>query len=100
MRDEELVDRLERCFVEFLVPLRMGDGFQEHAFKDLMRTLREFKQEWATEEVIPKRAAMQFADAYPAIEAAADLYGQKDSQVILQSAGELADEIRFCLEVH
>ena len=61
---DPLVDRLEHTLSEFLLPLRMGEGVLEAALDDVLRAVRECGEAWASDTVMPKRAAMLLSDAY------------------------------------
>ena len=67
----------------------MREGFLGHAFEDLLKTLEQCEREWSGSDSIPKRAALLFVDADPAMEGTTGLYGPDDVRVIRHAADKL-----------
>jgi len=82
---------------EFLVPLRMGEGFLSEKFDTVCHVIKELELEWKQQQVIPKSAAMIFIDAQAAMVSSSYLYSSQTSY-IQEKADMLSDLMRMCCE--
>lgn len=98
MIERELLEHLEKSYEAFMVPLRMGDGFDRKLFDEFCVLLNECVDAWTESDVIPKRAAMIFVDAFSAMTSASFLYDDATRGQIDMAADEMNDFIRQCLE--
>jgi len=96
MISDSLLSNLESSYEEFIVPLRMGEGFNAELFSNLCNSIRACSDNWASQQDIPKPAAMIFVDAFSSIVSCSHLYEEKEK--IQMAADEMNDLIRECLE--
>lgn len=85
MRDAA-TQRLLDTSLEFVLPLRMGDGYREAAFQELCTALREWTQVWEKAESFPRDAVAEMIDLFPAILACAEFYSDSEKARITESA--------------
>jgi hypothetical protein len=97
MSEEKTTDRLLQTSQEFLVPIRMGEGFKVEKFEDFCAAIRQFDVEWKGRDSIPKIVAGLFVDAYTAMVASSYLYPSQTSD-IQQQADLMNDLIRASLQ--
>lgn len=83
---------------QFLVPLRMGEGFDRDKFQNLCLALNKCATIWATRDSIPKLAANILVDLYPSIISASYLYSTEGDQ-IREEAEIIADLVREIVKV-
>jgi len=76
----------------FLIPLRLGHGYDEEKFQDLCRSIRDFHQIYADVDTLPKMSVSIFVDLFPSIEGCIPLY-KDDQKRILDAAVTLVDVI-------
>lgn len=81
----------------FLVPLRMGKGFDRVGFESLCSVIRDCALAWRGNSSVPKDAAAILFDAYPTMVSCSYLYDDERAQQIQLAAEELAELIRDCL---
>ncbi len=89
--ETDLISRLEEAADRFVIPLRMNEGFDEHALLRLQEEIGLCGTAWQGETHVPKRAALILAELSPAIEACAWLYDGGMRQRI-QEAGVMVSE--------
>ena len=97
MNPSDPIERLESAMMDFLVPLRMGEGFNFEKFEIACTVIKEFSLEWKQQQVIPKAAAILFLDAHSAMMSCSDLYPPQTS-FIQEKADMLHTLIRDCCE--
>jgi hypothetical protein len=95
--NDELLERLTSTAMEFLVPLRMGEGLDEHRYQQLVGVLRLASQRWRGDPFIPKRAAGVFVDLFDAVWSSSFLYPEPQSSQIRMRADRLAELVRECV---
>ena len=98
MINDKILEELESISGEFLVKLRMLDGFDDSLFQSLCSTISRCGLEWKEQDSIPKLAASIFMDGYAAMVSSADQYPEKEKGRILMEADKMADLMRECLE--
>lgn len=98
MNNADLLHRLEKRYEEFIVPLRMGDGFDTDIFKTFCETLTGASEGWAENDSIPKRAVMILVDAHSAMISASYLYDEVEREKIDIAADDLSNIIRQSVE--
>lgn len=98
MKQIDLLQSMETSYEAFMVPLRMGDGFKTGPFNEFCRLLAICSDEWARKDSIPKRAALIFVDAFPAMISASYLYDETKRKEIDIAADKMADLIRQCVQ--
>lgn len=89
--ETDLMSRLEEAVGRFVIPLRMNEGFDEPALRQLQEQIDHCGTAWREETHVPKRAALILAELHPAIEACAWLYEGNMRQRI-QEAGVMVSE--------
>ena len=94
----DFLEKLEKRYEEFIVPLRMGDGFCTDSFAVFCQALSESREVWAEDESIPKRAVMILVDAHSAMSSASFLYNEPERENIEAAADKMCDLIRQSLE--
>jgi hypothetical protein len=92
-----LLKELNVTYNKFIVPLRMGDGFDEESFLHFCHLVSKCANEWKDTNVIPKQAANIFIDAYSAMISITSLYDENIAEKINQSADYMNDLIRQCV---
>jgi hypothetical protein len=91
------IKRLLDSSQDFLVPLRMGEGFLPERFEAFCSAITAFCLEWKDRDVIPKTVANIFVDAYTAMVASSYLYPSQASEI--QTRADAMNElIRACCE--
>ncbi|HEY9472738.1 MAG TPA: hypothetical protein VIS06_02685 [Mycobacteriales bacterium] len=90
---EALVEKLADAVEGFTVPVRMGDGIDDHALGKLREVIVAVASTYRAENVIPKRVAAIFVELYPAIEGSVALYDDDAAERVLSEANELLDLI-------
>jgi len=93
---DEAARQLDRCWVDFIVQLRNGSGFDETAFKALCQSLDDCTRSWEKSAFVPKLAARVFIDLYPSIEVCAYMYEGDDADKIRNAAEVVTDLARRC----
>lgn len=96
--DGDLLNQLSTCFGDFLVPLRMKDGFKKKEYEALCLVLSRCAELWSNSGSIPKMAVAEFVDAYSAMVSASYLYPDPLGEEIRQEAEKMQDLIRRCCE--
>jgi hypothetical protein len=92
-----LLERLTIAAMEFLVPLRQGDGFDNSKYSILAKTLQDAAKEWRGKADVPKKAAIIFVDIFDAVWSSSYLYGESEGSTIRQRADHLAALVRECV---
>ncbi len=65
------LESLESAFLDLLVPLRSGDGYNRNSLDCLLAALHDFHDVWRGEATVPKLAVVYFVAAIPVLEDAA-----------------------------
>src|SRR5262245_25043011 len=81
MNSSDPIERLESAMKDFLVPLRMGEGFNPEKFEIVCTAIKEFSLEWKQQQVISKSVAMLFLDAHSAMVSSSYLYPSHTSYI-------------------
>jgi len=81
MNPSNQIERLESAMLAFLVPLRMGEGFQSAKFDVVCSAIKELNMDWKQQSVIPKAAAILFIDALAAMISSSHLYPPQTSYI-------------------
>lgn len=97
MDPSETIERLNSAMSDFLVPLRMGRGFDSVKFESVCSVIEELNLEWKQEQVIPKAAAIMFLDDLTSMVACSYLYPSQTAY-IQEKAGILHELVRKCCE--
>jgi hypothetical protein len=91
------IEHLVASSQEFLIPLRMGEGFNAEKFEAFCNAVRKFTLEWKERDVIPKIIAGLFIDTYSVVISSSYLYPADLSHI--QERGDfLNDLIRECCQ--
>lgn len=98
MNERELLEHLEKSYEAFMVPLRMGDGFDQKPFDEFCKLLIDCADAWKESNSIPKQAVMIFVDAFSAMTSSSYLYDDAKREQIDMAADEMNDLIRQCVE--
>ncbi|MEZ4864109.1 MAG: hypothetical protein R3C14_22535 [Caldilineaceae bacterium] len=93
------IHELEIASEQFLVPLRMMDGFAQEKFDYLCQALRSCIVAWNNDDSIPKLAANILVDLYPATISSSYLYPEEVGAEIREHAEVLADLVREIVKV-
>lgn len=96
MKSTRSVRRMEKLAAEFLVPLRMGDGFKSEMFDAFCKAVEDFSIGWKSKSEIPKEAAYLFVEVHAAMVASSDLYPSQDAEIIRDKAIIVVDLCREC----
>jgi hypothetical protein len=94
------VEQLSSAMNEFLVPLRMGDGFLLGKFELVCNVVKELELEWKQQQMIPKSVAMIFIDAQAAMISSSYLYSSQTTDIQekaekLPNSSEMPRESKF-----
>lgn len=89
----DTTQRLEEAANDFIVPLRLGDGFNEESFQSLCEAVRAFNEEWRSEKVLPKAGVLVLIDLPRMVDACHTLYQAEERQRVIDSSMELVDVI-------
>jgi hypothetical protein len=84
--NDNIVNSLFEATNEFLLPLRMGEGFDQKKYENLCDILRLCRDEWLNSEYVPKLAVEIMVDFYPLIEACTHIYKGKESERVFDAA--------------
>ncbi len=98
MIEKELLEHLEKSYEAFMIPLRMGDGFNKKPFDEFCELVSDCADLWKKNDSIPKRAAMIFVDAFSAMTSSSYLYVDAKREQIDMAADKMNDLIRQCVE--
>lgn len=71
---------------DFLIPLRMGEGFKTDAYQHLLQTIRAFHSTYRENESVPKWAVSIFMDTFPAVDSCQTLYKGEEKQAVIDAA--------------
>jgi hypothetical protein len=88
---------LQRAAREFLVPLRLREGYSEDKFLLLCNALRNVAAAWRNSDAIPKSIAIELVDLSPALEACSYLYRDEERKQIVKASDTVADLVRDCV---
>jgi len=80
------VQRMLDADKSFVLPLRLGDGFDEFRYNQLVDSIRDFHNDWIGSEVIPKKAAMLFVEIGSVVAACHTMYEGAERERILEAA--------------
>ena len=83
------VDNLIAAAEEFLVPLRVAEGFHEDKFRKLVLALQACKAQWAIVDSIPKRAVGVLVDLFPLTLGCSDTYSGLEADQVTKAAYDL-----------
>lgn len=89
----EDVNNLLEAVNGFLIPLRLGDGYNEDKFQHMCRSIRSFHRIYANADMLPKVSVSIFVDLSPSIEGCISLYKGDEQQKILDAAVTVVDVI-------
>ena len=97
----EATEALIGAAIEFLVPLRTFEGFDQGKFERLCEVLKQCKKAWEDSEYVPKQAAFIMLDLFPIPWAVADHYANRDKgadpETIIVAAGTLNSLAQDCM---
>jgi hypothetical protein len=82
----DIGEDLHEAAIAFLVPLRMGEGFDDEKYEHLCDTLRRCREEWLDLEQVPKSAVEVMLYLFPLIEACMNIYKGAESQKVIKAA--------------
>ena len=94
----DLLDRLEETMVQFTVPLKQKEGFNDEAYHRLCSVLRECIAFWASSDAIPKKAVGAFVEVIPWLVGCEDIYPESVKDKILDAEMEITDLLLQCAE--
>ncbi len=97
MSTSSTAEELVKSSQEFLVPLRMGDGFDASKFEAFCDLIIALRTAWKESDSIPKSVANVFIDAYTAMVSSSYLYPDQ-TQHVQHQADLLNELIRACCE--
>jgi len=72
---EATVSQLSEAADDFLIPLRLGDGYIDEKFQRLCQAIRAVNARYNASETIPKNCAITLVELFPLIEGCKSLYG-------------------------
>jgi hypothetical protein len=87
----DVEQRLAQVSGDFLVALRMNEGFKVELYDSLTSVLVECEVEWRNESCIPRLAVNVLVDLVVAIQGAAELYPEPTRQQIYDASFQLGD---------
>lgn len=95
----ESTRRLNEATSAFLVPLRMGHGFDDHLFAKLCAALAAFAQDWEDADMIPKLAANVLEGLVFDIDSQSYQYKEDQQRRIQHAAAEVHTLVGKCVWV-
>ena len=87
--EREFIDK----WLDFIVDLRMNEGFDSANYESLRESLRSCAESWRGVSAIDREVAGVLAEVFPAAEAAADAYEGEERSTIRRAAYELQELI-------
>ena len=93
---EPLIAELLDSSGAFYVPLRMGEGFDESAYRRLCDALQASAAALTKDDAVPKRVVNVLIDLVPALDAARYLYRGALDERLNQAIDELSDLAQTC----
>jgi hypothetical protein len=97
MNPSNAIEKLDSAMNAFLIPLRMGEGFDSEKFEIACAALKEFSLDWEQKPLIPKKAAILFLDDLTSMVSCSYLYPSQTS-FIQEKADTLHELVRKCCE--
>lgn len=92
-----LANQIADKFIEVTTELRMLEGINEAAYQDLILYLKEYIEQDANNECVPKIMAQVFFDNAGFLESVAHMYTGDIAKRIINMSDELEDLIREIL---
>jgi hypothetical protein len=80
-----------------LIKLRMGDGLVKSKVDEVCAVLSQLAIEWGNDDKISKEAVDYFIHIDPVMNAALNLYSEKQQAEILIALDTIMDNVRHCL---
>ncbi len=93
----KIIDILENSFSDFVVPLRMGEGFNTELFNKFLKSVKVCNEEWHNQKNIPKRLAMLLIDINPAMLSSSHYYDEQVNEKVNQGVDDATSLIRNML---
>jgi hypothetical protein len=93
MMVDSVEQRLAQASGDFLVALRMNDGFQSNLYDALTSVLSECAVQWQSEDCIPRLAVNVMVDLVIATQGAAELYPEPVRQQVYDASFHFNDLI-------
>jgi hypothetical protein len=81
-----ICEDLHEASIAFLVPLRMGEGFDEEKYEHLCDLLRRCREEWLDLDHVPKLAVYVMLYLYPLINACVNIYKGAEAKKVFDAA--------------
>ena len=95
------VENLLTKWEEFIVPLRLKDGYSEARLDRLAAALHECARVWRTSEFIPRRAANVLVDIVPVMESMIYAYdGDPLAETIRDAQARLQEAVWECVAIN
>jgi hypothetical protein len=96
---EPVLAELLDAWGDFIVGLRMRDGFSARGYERLRAALQACASSWEGRDSIPRLGANILVDIFPATEASADLYTGEEQARIRKISFYLQDLVQECVGV-
>ena len=97
----DATEALFEAAIEFLVPLRTFEGFDQGKFERLCEVLKQCKKAWEDSEYVPKQAAFIMLELFPIPCAVARYYANRnkgaDPETIINAAATLNSLAQDCM---
>jgi hypothetical protein len=83
---DDVVKELTTAALDFLVPLRMGDGYSHEKFRALCQAIRDVNGRYTDSLVLPKDCVIILVDLAPGIESVKPLYDEQVGTLLLDAS--------------
>ncbi|MES2790129.1 MAG: hypothetical protein V4719_10935 [Planctomycetota bacterium] len=90
---DKVSQQLEEAATNWLISMRLAEGFNEAQFKTLVAAIRRCHKNWADSEMLPKSVVATLIDLPRIVESCAALYKGAEQQRIIDASHELVDVI-------
>ena len=97
--EKTILDEMQKCGEDFLIPLKARDGFDRHAYERLCRAIRTCGDHCNDSEVLPKRAVSMFVEMHPFLVGCEPAYSGDEKQQILDAELELTEIMLQCASI-
>jgi hypothetical protein len=95
--DDAVAKELMEAWGEFIVALRLGDGYCDDKFLRLRAAMESVRDAWQDAEVVRKDAASVLVEMFSSVDAAGHLYKGEEADQIRAAAEDLQELASACV---
>jgi hypothetical protein len=96
---EPALAELRAAWEDFIVGLRVRDGFSAEAYERLRGALQACASSWEGRDCVPRLGANILVDIFVATEGTADLYDGEEKEKIQEISFYLQDLVQACVGI-